>query len=528
MIWDYIIVGAGSAGCVLANRLTEDGRTRVLLLEAGPADRHPYLHIPKGFGKTLGDQRYTWLFPVENGDRGLEYWPRGKTLGGSSAVNGMMYVRGHPSDYDDWKRAGLSAWGWDRIGASFRAMENHVLGESETRGGQGPLHITDRPPEKLPLCDTMIAAGRELGLPWREDLNETAEEGIGYLPATIRKGVRWSAATAFLKPIRNRPNLRVETGAVVKGLVIEGRQVKGVRVVRNGASEEWLAAETILSAGTLQSPRLLQLSGIGPAEHLKTCGIDPVIDLPGVGRNMLEHRLLSFQYRIRNGGYNRALRGLGLAASAMRYLLSRRGPISTGAYQVGAFAKVGPGAERPDTELLMGPYTVDPLGKGMTMEAKPGLRIISFPMRPRSQGSVAIASPDPEAPLVIRPNYLTDPYDREISIASARLIRELVAQPALRSVILAELSPSPDAESDDEIVDAFRARGVAGMHASSTCRMGTDDLAVVDPELRVRGLRGLSIMDCSVLPSMVSGNTNGPVMAMAWNAADIIRARRMS
>lgn len=519
MIWDYIIVGAGSAGCVLANRLSERRGINVLLIEAGPPDRHPYLRIPKGFAKTLANPELTWFHKVETG----EVWPRGKTLGGSSSINGMMYVRGHPEDYDAWERAGIRGWGWNRIGAAFRAMERHSLGASESRGGSGPLHVLARPPETIPVCEALVAAGREMGLPLRQDLNEDAEEGIGYLPATIHKGMRWSAATAFLAPARSRPNLRVETGMAVNQVLFDGKKAVGVEAEgADGSVARFRGAEIILCAGAIQSPQLLQLSGIGPANLLSNLGIPLIQDSPGVGGNMLEHRLLSFQFRIRRGGYNRRLRGVGLLASVLQYALQRRGPLSTGAYQVGGFVKLHPEEARPDAELLMGPYSVDLAGKGMTMEADPGLRIISFPLRPRSQGSVRIRSADPRDAPSIQPNYLADPYDRDISVRSAHFIRKLASQPALADIMVGEQWPGARMADDDAIVAAYRERGVAGMHASSTCRMGLDRLAVVDPRLRVHGVQGIRVMDCSVLPSMVSGNTNGPVMAMAWNAADII------
>jgi choline dehydrogenase-like flavoprotein len=524
--WDYIIVGAGSAGCVLANRLTESGRKNVLLIEAGPSDKNIYFRIPKGFGKLLPDPRVMWHFPVKTDGPGQEVWPRGKVLGGSSSVNGMMYVRGHPADYDGWEAAGCNGWGWRNILAAYKAMENHSLGGNAVRGGDGSLRVSARPPETIPICEALIAAGAEAGLPRRDDLNETADEGVGYLPSTIGRGERWSASRAFLDPAKKRRNLRVETNLEVMCVIFDGARATGVEAKRpDGSIESFQSAEIILSAGAIHSPKLLQLSGIGAAAHLRGLGINVVANNPGVGEHMLEHRMLTFQFRIREGGYNARMRGAGLAMTIGQYLATKRGPLSTGAYQVGAFLKTRPNNARPDAQLLMGPYSVDPNGSGLTVEKEPGLRIITFPMRPRSRGRISILSKDPADMPLIEPLYMADPYDREVAAAAAKFARKLAKTRALSNIIVNEQSPGDEVQNDDEIVDAFRTRGGPAMHACSTCRMGVDDMAVIGPDLRVRGVAGLSIVDLSIFPSMVSGNTNGPVMAMAWRAGDVIATR---
>lgn len=524
--YDYVIVGAGSAGCVLAERLSADPSVSVLVLEGGPADRNPFIHMPKGIPKVMFHPELSYGFmtqPEEANNNTPERWARGRTLGGSSSINGMVYNRGQPADYDEIARLAGDEWGWQHIGRAYKAIENHELGAAETRGDSGPLRITVNPRSKW--GDTMIAAGVAMGVPHKQDVNEPDNgEGIGYVPANIWKGKRQSAAVAFLRPASRRPNVTVETGVRVDRVLIENGRAVGVAGRHGGQDRTWTAkGEVILSAGAIQSPAILMRSGIGPADVLKEAGVPVVVDNPEVGGNMREHRIVVMQYRLKDHSFstNREYAGPRLVANVLRYYLTHGGPMASSSHNVGAWVKSRPEADRPDIQILMGPYSYDMTGKGF-LEKEPGMVVIGFILRPESGGRISITSRDPDAPLSIVPNYLSEDSDKTRAVGLFRSIRRLMAQPVLDQMVVSEIMPGGDNQSDEQILDWFAKAGGCGLHAVSTCRMGRDEASVVDSRLRVRGVEGLRVMDTSVPPVMPSGNTNAPMMAMAWRAAELI------
>jgi choline dehydrogenase len=526
--FDYVIVGAGTAGCVLANRLSAEPGVDVMLIEAGDRDSNPLIAMPRGFGSLMGDPTTAWHYPTQpfGPAQQVEFWVRGKTLGGSSAVNGMIYNRGHRADFDALERLGNPGWGWQHMLPVFRTIEHNELGASDVRGGNGPLYISTVDGGDA-LLEDVITAGTTLGWRRTRDLNETDEERIGYAMATIRDGRRVSAADAFLHPIMGRPNLTVAVQTVVDRVVLEGGRAVGVRARRGGQSVEIGATrEVILAAGGVATPRLLQLSGIGPADRLRSVGVEVTVDSPKVGARLREHRVFMLQFRLAEDlGYNRVLgTEEGQRAALAEYQATRRGPMATPSFDVVGFFKTRPDLDRPDAQLQIAPFSIEPLepGQPMRIEREPGIICIGYLLRPDSEGSLRLASADPDAPPAIDVSYFATEHDRKTAVGVFRVLRRLFATAPLAERIERETVPGPAVQSDQDIVDAGLAQGTCGYHAIGTCAMGPNDDDVVDSRLRVRGTTNLRVVDASVLPIMVSGNLNGPVSALAWRAADFI------
>jgi choline dehydrogenase len=526
--FDYIVVGAGTAGCVLANRLSADPGVDVLLVEAGGQDTNPLIAVPRGFGELLGDPATAWHYPTRpfGPARQIEYWVRGKTLGGSSSVNGMVYSRGNRADYDALADLGNPGWGWDDMLPVFKSIEDNELGASELRGAGGPLHVSTSDSGD-PLLEDVIAAGTELGWRRAQDLNAADEERIGYTMATIRDGRRFSAADAFLHPVMDRPNLTVALRTSVDRVVLDGARAVGIQGRQDGRPVEYRATrEVILSSGALATPKILQLSGIGDQATLAAAGVDVVADSPNVGARMREHRAFIVQFRLTEDiGYNRLLgTPEGQEQAKMEYQTTGGGPMAAPASDIVGCFKTCTELDRPDAQLQIAPYSLLPPepGKAIQVEREPGIMCIAYMLRPDSEGGVRITSADPDASLEIDPGYFATEHDRTTSVDVLRAVRRLFSTEPLTERIAYETAPGHEVQADQEIIDAGLVAGSCGYHAIGTAAMGPNDEDVVDSRLRVRGVADLRVIDASVLPIMVSGNLNGPVAALAWRAADYI------
>jgi choline dehydrogenase len=523
--YDYVIVGAGSAGCVLANRLSADGRHTVLLLEAGPTDRSVWIHLPIGYGKTMFHERYNWRFSTEP-DPGVNnrrvYWPRGRGLGGSSSINGLIFIRGQVEDYEGWKAAGNAGWGWDDVLPYFVRSEDNCRGASDLHGAGGPLTASDIG-EKHPLVDAFIDGAADLGIARNDDFNGRTQEGGGYYQLTTRNGLRCSAAGAYLRPVRKRTNLTVETDAHATRIVCEGRRASGVRYIRLGMECEARARrEVIVAAGGLQSPQLLQLSGIGPVDLLQAHGIPVVHALPGVGANLQDHLQARVMYRCTQAiTTNDDLRHWHRRmAIGIKWLLFRSGPLAVGINQGGVFARVMPGSKTPDVQFHFGTLSADLAGA--KPHDFPGFTMSVCQLRPTSRGSVTIKSGNPfEAP-AMKPNYLSTELDCATTVEGVKLARRIAAAPSMQPFVAEEYRPGPQADSDEALLEFVRNHGATIFHPVGTCKMGSDEAAVVDARLRVHGMAGLRVVDASIMPTLVSGNTNWPTIMIAEKASDMI------
>jgi len=526
MEYDYIVVGGGTAGCVLAARLSEDPRNRVLLLEAGPRDRSPWIHLPIGYGKTMFHPVLNWRFETEpepqmNGRR--IYWPRGRCLGGSSSINGLIYVRGQPEDYDHWAALGNRGWSWREVLPYFRRLEANSRGASEYHGADGPVACSDIPgPHEL--MEAIIAGAAELGVPRSEDFNAGRQEGVGYYQLFTRNGWRSSASVAYLRPARGREGLQIETEAHALRVAFEGRRAREVEYEQAGRRRVARARrEIVLAAGALQSPQLLQLSGIGPAPLLQDHGIPVLHDAPGVGENLQDHLQLRLIYKCtRPITTNDQLASIaGKLRIGLQWLLFRSGPLAIGINQGGLFTRVLPESATPDIQFHFATLSADLAG------AQPhpfsGFTFSVCQLRPSSRGRVRIRSRDAREAPAMQPNYLSTELDRRCALAAVRYARRLAMTEALRPYVLDEFRPGSAAQSDADLMAFCRAHGATIFHPAGTCRMGADPLAVLDERLRVRGVEGLRVVDCSVMPTLVSGNTAAPVLMIAERASDLLR-----
>ena len=531
--FDFIIIGAGSAGCVLANRLTENAKHRVLLLEAGGSDLNLWIQMPIGYGKAFYNKRINWMYHTESvpglGDR-VSYWPRGKVLGGSSSINAMVYIRGHPEDFNQWAAMGNHGWDWQNVLPYFIKSETNQNGADDWRGDDGPLYVSDMSEDLHPICQNFIKAGQQCHLAFNPDFNGESLEGVGLYQNTVKGGIRMSAARAYLHPVKKRSNLFIEKNAHATKIIFQGKHAAGVEYIQHGRKHQAFAnTEVILCAGAVNSPQLLMLSGVGDSEHLKSKGIEMVTHLPAVGQNLQDHLGLDYLYHSKVPTLNDQLHSWsGKLYQGLRYVLTRKGPLSLGVNQGGGFFHSRAGLNRPNMQLFFSPvsYTKAPPGKRplMNPDGFSGFLLGIQPTMPSSRGHLKLNSSDPFEPPLIQPNYLATQYDLDEMLEGVGFLRKLAQAPALARIIEKEISPGDNIQSKDDLLDDIRARSGTVFHPVSTCTMGTDKTnSVVDSRLIVHGVKKLRIVDASVFPTLTTGNTNAPVIMLAERAADLMR-----
>ena len=525
--FDFIIVGAGSAGCVIANRLSADPNTKVLVLEAGPEDKSLWFKIPAGLSQVFAPSAVNWGYftePEPHLNNRKIYWPRGRTLGGSSSINGMVYLRGHPDDYNGWAQLGNPGWAWDDVMPFFTKGEDNERGASDLHGAGGELAVTD------PVIDDeagrlFMASADAIGTPFREDLNDGIQHGTSRAQVTIRNRRRASTATEFLHPVKHRQNLTIACDALACRVLMDGKRATGIEYKQNDNLKTAVATrQVILAGGVINSPQLLMLSGIGPAEHLKNSGIEVVHDLPGVGQNLQDHFYVFYTARVKKHlSANHKVRGVGRYWEGLKYLATRTGWLNMGAVQATAFPIVGPGATRPDVEISFRPVSIGSADGGTAIiHDYPGVNASCSLLRPQSRGRIELAGPDPATYPKIFANYLEHDADLVVMREGLRWIRKAFNAPPMADAMTAEEEPGPNCQTDDEWEAYIRRTGLSVYHPVGTCKMGTDELAVVDSQLRVRGVDGLSVIDASIMPTVTSCNTNAPTIMIAEKGAHMI------
>ncbi|HEY2131420.1 MAG TPA: choline dehydrogenase [Acetobacteraceae bacterium] len=532
---DYIVVGAGSAGCVIAARLTEDRSCRVVVLEAGGEDSSPWIHIPLGYGKTITDPRVNWCYNTEPEPElhgRSVFWPRGKVLGGSSSINGLLYVRGQAEDFAHWRQLGNVGWSFEDVLPYFKRSEGRIGGPNQAKGDLhgrgGPLAVSDLG-DRNALSEAYIQSAEAVGIARNDDYNGPVQEGVGYYQVTARRGRRCSAAVAFLRPAMKRPNLRVITRALAERVLFAGRRAVGVRFLKgNTRCTARATREVILAGGAINSPQLLMLSGIGPARHLQDMGIEAVHELPGVGANLQDHFQTRFVYKCKFPVTvnDIMMSRLKMARMGLQYLMFRNGPLTVSAGQVGIFAKTRPDLPSPDIQFHFIGFSSDRPAQGLHKFS--GFMQSVCQLRPESRGEILLKSADPTAAPAIHPNYLAAEQDRQTIVAGQKLARRIASQPAISHYIASEYLPGPATATDEQLLDHARQAGGSIFHPSGTCKMGPDPMAVVDDQLRVHGLTGLRVADASIMPTVVSGNTNAACIMIGEKCADLVRGQALA